>query len=203
MPIYDLGKVIGPQGPKGDKGDSTESLSCTLITDWNDAIEPGFYYSAVDAANAPDFTETNSRGLYGIVFCYNKQVRQVAMPQFRADCKVRYCNSYDSQTWYPWEPLLPDATLIESGLMSATDKIKLSGIAANANNYTHPTTHPASMILLDDGQDLQGFAEEVTEVTNNITPEKIGAAPAYTYGTTDLTAGESPLETGKLYFVYE
>ena len=31
----------------------------------------------------------------------------------------------------------------------------------------------------------------------------IGAAPAYTYGTTDLTAGSSALETGKLYFVYE
>ena len=28
-------------------------------------------------------------------------------------------------------------------------------------------------------------------------------APAYTYGTEDLTAGISPLETGKLYFVYE
>ena len=28
-------------------------------------------------------------------------------------------------------------------------------------------------------------------------------APAYTYGTEDLTAGTSPLETGKLYFVYE
>ena len=29
------------------------------------------------------------------------------------------------------------------------------------------------------------------------------AAPKYTYGTTDLTAGSSSLETGKLYFVYE
>lgn len=28
-------------------------------------------------------------------------------------------------------------------------------------------------------------------------------APAYTYGTSDLTAGTSKLETGKLYFVYE
>lgn len=28
-------------------------------------------------------------------------------------------------------------------------------------------------------------------------------APAYTYGTTDMTAGTSELETGKLYFVYE
>lgn len=30
-----------------------------------------------------------------------------------------------------------------------------------------------------------------------------GKAPAYTYSTTDLTAGTSQLETGKLYFVYE
>lgn len=36
-----------------------------------------------------------------------------------------------------------------------------------------------------------------------ITPSAIGAAPAYAYGTDDLTAGESTLETGKLYFVYE
>ena len=28
-------------------------------------------------------------------------------------------------------------------------------------------------------------------------------APMYTYGTTDMTAGTSALETGKLYFVYE
>ena len=36
-----------------------------------------------------------------------------------------------------------------------------------------------------------------------ITPANIGAAPAYTYGMEDLTAGTSTLETGKLYFVYE
>ena len=35
------------------------------------------------------------------------------------------------------------------------------------------------------------------------TRENLEAAPAYTYGTEDLTAGESPLKTGKLYFVYE
>lgn len=43
--------------------------------------------------------------------------------------------------------------------------------------------------------------------TGAATPEaargNIGAAPAYTYSTTDLEAGVSLLETGKLYFVYE
>ena len=33
--------------------------------------------------------------------------------------------------------------------------------------------------------------------------EVANKAPAYTYGTADLTAGTSPLETGKLHFVYE
>lgn len=33
--------------------------------------------------------------------------------------------------------------------------------------------------------------------------DSIGAAPKYTYGTTDLVAGSSPLATGTLYFVYK
>lgn len=36
-----------------------------------------------------------------------------------------------------------------------------------------------------------------------LTAADIGAAPAYMYSTVDLTAGSSPLDEGKLYFVYE
>lgn len=36
-----------------------------------------------------------------------------------------------------------------------------------------------------------------------LTANDVGAAPAYTYGTTDLVAGSSALATGKLHFVYE
>lgn len=38
---------------------------------------------------------------------------------------------------------------------------------------------------------------------NKPTASDVGAAPAYTYGTEDLVAGTSKLETGKLYIVYE
>lgn len=38
---------------------------------------------------------------------------------------------------------------------------------------------------------------------HGVTYSQVGAAPAYTYGTTDMTPGVTPLETGKLYFVYE
>lgn len=38
---------------------------------------------------------------------------------------------------------------------------------------------------------------------HGVTASQIGAAPAYTYGTTDLTPGVSALTTGTLYIVYE
>lgn len=39
-----------------------------------------------------------------------------------------------------------NATASATGLMSSSDKSKLDSIAANANNYVHPASHPASMI---------------------------------------------------------
>lgn len=42
-----------------------------------------------------------------------------------------------------------NATASTSGLMSSSDKIKLDGIATGANNYTHPSSHPATMITED------------------------------------------------------
>lgn len=41
------------------------------------------------------------------------------------------------------------ATQSANGLMSAADKKKLDGVAAGANNYVHPSSHPASMITQD------------------------------------------------------
>lgn len=49
-------------------------------------------------------------------------------------------------------------------------------------------------------------AADITATNKNwdTLDEKLkNTAPAYTYGTSDLTPGTSALETGKLYFVYE
>ena len=102
-----------------------------LVTDWNDAINPGFYYSANNAANAPTFEgAAGGTGLYGLVFCYGKQVRQVVMPGFGSGCKIRFCGN--PQTWYPWMDSLPLASesMKINGLMSCADKAKLD------NTYT-------------------------------------------------------------------
>lgn len=41
------------------------------------------------------------------------------------------------------------ATQSANGLMAAADKKKLDGVAAGANNYVHPSSHPGSMITQD------------------------------------------------------
>lgn len=48
-----------------------------------------------------------------------------------------------------------------------------------------------------------GTGTDGTMTQAAITTELSGKAPAYTYGTEDLEAGVSALETGKMYFVYE
>lgn len=48
-----------------------------------------------------------------------------------------------------------------------------------------------------------GDGISVSQNGNTLSLSVVGKAPAYSYGTTDLTAGSSALETGKLHFVYE
>ena len=62
----------------------------------------------------------------------------------------------------------------------------------------------------EDIADLSAIQENVDALTATLeeTQEAVAGlngvfAPAYTYGTDDLEAGTSALETGKLHFVYE
>jgi len=73
------------------------------------------------------------------------------------------------------------ATAIADGLMSKTDKSKLDGIAAGANNYVHPGSHPASMIT--------GLAPVATSGSYNDLTNKptLGTAASKNFGTTNGT----------------
>ena len=70
------------------------------------------------------------------------------------------------------------ATTSANGLMSSTDKSKLDGIAENANNYTHPSTHAATMITEDA---THRFVTDTEKSTWN-------AKSNLTLGTTSTTA---------------
>ena len=54
------------------------------------------------------------------------------------------------------------ATTSVNGFMSAADKTKLDGVAAGANNYTHPANHPASIITQDASNRFVSDTEKAT-----------------------------------------
>ena len=54
------------------------------------------------------------------------------------------------------------ATSGADGLMAAADKSKLDGVAANANNYSHPVSHPATMITEDSSNRFVSDTEKST-----------------------------------------
>ena len=70
------------------------------------------------------------------------------------------------------------ATTSADGLMSAADKTKLNGIAAGANNYVHPTNHPATMITEDS---THRFATDTEKAKWNLeyTIEKVTAESGF------------------------
>jgi len=53
-------------------------------------------------------------------------------------------------------------------LMTAAERTKLTGIAEGANNYVHPTLHPASMVALAQNKTLVGNSQGVGEETDAI-----------------------------------
>lgn len=60
----------------------------------------------------------------------------------------------DTNTWYELKQggggmIYENATIEKDGLMSKEDKTKLDGVAPKANNYTHPSNHPATIITED------------------------------------------------------
>ena len=66
-----------------------------------------------------------------------------------------------------------DVTTSTSGFMSADDKEKLDGIEDGANNYTHPSTHAASMIT--------GLSDVATSGSYNDLSDKPTIPAAYTH----------------------
>ena len=86
------------------------------------------------------------------------------------------------------------ATTAAAGFMSGTDKAKLNGIAENANNYSHPSTHSASMITETDGLKIMTAAERtklsgIAENANNYTHPASHAASMITGLASVATSG--------------
>lgn len=123
------------------------------------------------------------------------------------------------------------ATAAKNGLMSSSDKTKLDGIAANANNYILPTATAAVLGGVKTGSNITNTGGTISLTKENVTaalgytPPSVNttytAASAtntglmtaadkvkldeinITSGTADMTAGTTALATGAVYLVYE
>lgn len=85
---------------------------------------------------------------------------------------------------------------IETGI---TEVSVLTAYASEMIRHAKEKTDSAATAA----SNAQSKADAAAAAASNAQGTADGKAPAYTYGTADLTAGSSQLETGKLYFVYE
>ena len=77
-----------------------------------------------------------------------------------------HTHPYKSDTYVPsWSEVTgkpTNATQSINGFMSSLDKIKLDSIQNNANNYIHPITHKADMVVFEDGETFQNKLDKGT-----------------------------------------
>lgn len=75
-----------------------------------------------------------------------------------------------------------------------------TSLTAHTGSQNNPHSVTAAQVGLGNVDNTSDLNKPISTATQTALNDK---APAYTYGTTDLEAGVSTLETGKLYFVYE
>ena len=110
-----------------------------------------------------DYTTEEKKKLDGIAAGANNYTHPGSHPatMITEDTTHRFITDDERKAWNA-KPGSSTATGSSAGLMSADDKKKLDGIAAGANNYTHPESHPATMITEDASHRFVTDAEKDT-----------------------------------------
>lgn len=96
---------------------------------------------------------------------------------------------------------------LDTNLSGKVDKITGKGLSTN--DYTNAEKAEVAKIkdkvdkATGKGLSTNDFTAAYKTKLDNLDTNLNAKAPAYSYSTTDLTAGTSALATGKLYFVYE
>jgi hypothetical protein len=102
--------------------------------------------------SANDYTTAEKTKLAGIAAGANNYTHPATHPPaiIAQDASSRFVSDAEKEAWNA-KAETAAATVEADGLMSASDKTKLEGISAGANNYSHPATHPPSIIVQDSG----------------------------------------------------
>lgn len=124
------------------------------------------------------------------------QTAQTAAEKARDDAQAIAGGDYATKS-YVDDKLTAKVDKVSGKQLSTEDyttaeKNKLSGIAAGANNYTHPSTHAATMITQDSTHRFVTDAEKSSWNTNEVF--------IATYGTTTNSEIEAAWQSGKSVF---
>lgn len=122
----------------------TLTANCVKASDLATVATSGSYNDLSDKPTIPSaytLPTASSSVLGGVKIGSNISVSSgiISLSQANVISALGYTPSASDTTY-------GNTTTTSSGLMSSTDKVKLNGIADNANYYIHPSTHPASMI---------------------------------------------------------
>ena len=174
------------------------SLEATILaSNWSTSTTNGYY--------------TNQVNVIGIKAAYNPQIdliitsAELAEDERSAMGQIIEAETFDGYVIFrALEAPTIDLNIEFSGMFAnATDDLATKDyVNANGGKIDSISVNGVTQIIDENknvnitivNPDLSDYATK-TDLNNK--------APAYTYGTEDLTAGTSPLETGKLYFVYE
>ena len=156
------------------------------VTGLDTALNAKVDKEAGKGLSSSDYTDTEKTKLSGIADNANNYTHPASHPAsvITQDASNRFVTDAEKATWNAYAtgtgtvtgvsgtaPIVSSggtapvisisaATTLAAGSMSATDKTKLDGVAEGANAYTHPVTHPASVIEQDENNRLVTDAEK-------------------------------------------
>lgn len=214
LDIHEHGSYISLKAKKGATG---RILHITLTDGRKPYVISSDCYAVFTAQKADGNILYNECSIIGntIVYAFTPQTT-AAVGQ--ADCEIRLYGADSKQLVSARFALIVEDTVYsDSELESKTEVTALTALIARSiallsgvsGGTVAITDEQIAALTGEKGEDGKSAYEYAKDGGYTGTEEEFSAklageyAPAYTYGTEDLVAGETELETGKLHFVYE
>lgn len=136
----------------------------------------------VDNKHASDFATANHTHTQYASTAHTHEISDITGLAGELDGKAAATHTHSNYAAKTHTHTLADISeTTEKKVMTAAERTKLNGIATGANNYSHPATHPASMIT--------GLAEVATSGSyDDLTDKPTSMSPtAHTHVQSDIT----------------
>ena len=162
LQLEEVTSLAGVRSFPAVRGENPVSVPLSLL-DFSPAINKKVDKVAGKGLSTEDFTTAEKQKLAGIAAGANNYTHPASHPasMIATDETHLFVTAAEKSVWNA-KAAATVATQSAMGLMSAADKTKLDSIAAGANAYTHPASHPASMIAQDTTHRFVTDAEKTT-----------------------------------------